>query len=253
MWRLRWTRSRRAGSAALATSLPFLPAITSIIRMTEPVEPAAAEEPVPAPPRQRAQWAPVLVGLAGLVVGAVVVGGAWLVSGSGSTDTRAVKAPDAVGPFLPFDQIAVNKSPQATRMVTRTLTTNDQNSQRLSQSHGGAGAVVRLYSDQDLQQQLTLMIYRAPSAHPQFVEYQDTKILGLARPTQEAQEFGEVSCVVRNDPTAAGDTPSSRSAHAVSCSRTSADLTVEILPGGDLVDQPRQIARMVDEVWNSVS
>jgi hypothetical protein len=196
----------------------------------------------------------VVAGLAGLAVGALGVGGAWLASGSGAaTDTRAINAPDKVGKYILFDQVESIKSPKAASLVTKVRSENEQSSRRLSQSFGGTAAVVQMYSDQELQQQLTLMIYRARSPHPQYVHYEDTQALGLARPYESEEEFGEVSCVVRNDITMAGTTPSPDSQHVTSCSRTGSALTVEIRPNVVLGNNPAEVAKLVDEVWNSVS
>lgn len=224
--------------------------------MTEPFPSPLPTQPVPAPLNAptRAPWALVAAGLAGLAVGALVVGGAWLASGSGAAkDTRAINVPSKVGKYIMFDQVELNKSPGAASNVSRVRSENEQSSRRLSQSFGGTAAVVRVYSDQELQQQLTLMIYRARSPHPQYVRYEDTQALGLARPYESEEEFGEVSCVVQNDLTPVGTTPIPESIHVISCSRTGSALTVEIRPNSVLGHQPAEVAKLVDEVWSSVS
>jgi hypothetical protein len=198
----------------------------------------------------------VVAGLVGLAVGTLVVGGAWLLSGSGSSassDSQPITMPDRIGEFVPFDQVELNKSERAASSVTRIRSWNEQSSQRLSQSYGGTAAVVRLYADQALEDQLTVMVYRARSPYPQYVPYEDPAAMGLARPMNELQEFGDVSCSIRNDTTLAGGTPGPDSAHPVSCSRTNNALTVEIRPVGSAGQQPQQVAALVDEVWNAVS
>jgi hypothetical protein len=196
----------------------------------------------------------VVTGLAGLAVGAVVVGGAWLLNGSGTpVDASQISAPGRIGEFVPFEEVELNKSPRAASSVTRVQSWNEQSSRRLSRSHGGTAAVVRTYAERNLESQLTVMIYRARSSHPQYVPYEDPAELGLAAPLNELQEFGQVSCTIRNNSTRVGTTPDSRSANAVSCARTGDALTVEIRPSGDVRHQPRQVAEMVDEVWNAVS
>lgn len=196
-----------------------------------------------------------MAGLVGLAVGALVVGGAWLVTGSsGSVDKLPIAAPERVGELVPFDQVERNKSERAARTVTRIRSWDEQSSQRLSQSHDGTAALVRTYSDQELRQQVTVMIYRARSPHPQYVPYQDAKELSLAVPLDDLQQFGEVSCSVRNEPTPEGKSPGPKSAHTISCARTGDALTVELRPtGSDLAYEPRKVAGLVDELWNAVS
>jgi hypothetical protein len=224
--------------------------------MTEsPEQDPVPAQPVSDPPRPaaRAPWALVLAALAGLAVGALAIGGVWLGSGTGTPiSKRPVVAPPKIGELVSIDRL---KLPDTVRpdAVARTKDANERSSQRLSEAHGGAGAVVQVYTDQDLGLQVTLMIYRAPSAHPLYVPFQDPQYIGMAKPSQTAEEFGEVSCVVRNDPTPAGQTPAPHSAHVDTCARTGALLTVEIHPVGDLADDPPRVAALVNSAWNAVA
>jgi hypothetical protein len=215
-------------------------------------DPAA---PVPDPPKPAAHapWALILAGLAGLAVGVLAIGGVWLGSGTGTPISKQpVVAPPKMGELVSIDRIKLPATapPDA---VARTKDTNARSSQRLSEAHGGAGAAVQIYVDQDLSLQVTLMIYRAPSAHPLYVPYQDPQYIGMAKPSQTAEEFGDVSCVVGNDLTPAGQTPSPHSAHVDTCTRTGALLTVEIHPVGDLADDPQHVAALVNSAWNAVA
>ncbi|TCO60464.1 hypothetical protein [Actinocrispum wychmicini] len=211
------------------------------------------ETPDPPPPvrRRPVPWVSALVGLAGLAVGALAVGAAWLVSGPDAVDRRPVRPPQRIGQYVPIAPGTSGSSglPEA---LSQIKARNEHSSQLLSESHRGAGALVDLYVDQDIRQQLTVMIYRAPSPHPLYAPYEDAASQGLAKSSQTVEEFGQVSCVVHNDPTPAGQTPEPESAHAVTCSRTNATLTVEITPNGTATDVPSMVAALVDEAWSSV-
>ncbi len=213
-----------------------------------PTEPASGQS------TSVGRWALIVAGLAGLTIGVLAVGGAWLLSGSGTlTDSQPITAPDRIGAFVPFEQVELNKSPRAANNVTRIQSWNEQSSQRLSRSHGGTAAVVRTYADETLKSQLTVMIFRASSPHPQYVPYEDPAELGVERPLNELQEFGQVSCSIRNNTTRAGKAPEPDSVNTISCARTGGALTVEIRPSGDVRHEPQQVAAMVDQVWDTVS
>jgi hypothetical protein len=224
--------------------------------MTESLEQdLVPAQPVADPPEPatRAPWALVLAGLAGLAMGALAIGGVWLGSGTGTPISKqAIVAPKKIGELVSIDLV---KLPASARpdLVARVKDQNRRSSQRLSQAHGGAGALVQVYSDGTLGQQVTLMIYRAPSAHPLYVPYEDNSYLGLAKPSQSAEELGEVSCLVRNDPVPAGQAQPRGSEHVQMCSRTDSLLTVEIHPNGNLADSPLQVAALVNSAWNAVA
>jgi hypothetical protein len=200
----------------------------------------------------RVPWAVLLTCLGGLMAGALVVGGAWFVTSTTTyVDREPIKAPVRIGAFLRFDTLDVSESgrPDIQRMM---LAQNEKSSQLLSESHGGAAAFVQLYYGRDLRQQLTVQVYRQQSAHPLFAPFEDYQRLRLAKPSQSAEEFGEVSCLVRNDPTPAGQVPRAGTTHTTVCSRTSSRLTVEIRPLGLLADEPGEIAALVDELWKAI-
>jgi hypothetical protein len=201
----------------------------------------------------RTPWALVLTGLGGLMAGTLIVGGAWFFSATGThADKNPINAPTRIGAFLRFDKVDVTESgrPDIQRMV---LAQNEKSSQRLSESHGGAAAFVQLYYGRDLRQQLNVQVYRDESAHPLFAPYEDNQRLRLAKPSQSAEEYGEVSCLVRNDPVPAGQTPGRGTTHTTVCSRTDTALTVEIRPTGGLADEPAEIAFLVDEFWDAIT
>jgi hypothetical protein len=100
---------------------------------------------------------------------------------------------------------------------------------------------------------MPLIAVRAESPRP-FTPYTDAETLGLARSPQEVRTFGEVSCVVQNRATPAGEEPEPEATLATSCQRTGDGLTVHVLyPRPDLGSQPEAVARMVDEAWAALA
>lgn len=206
-----------------------------------------------AQPARRPPWALVVAGLAGLAVGALTVGGAWLATGPfAGVDTREITMPNRIGEYMPLDQVEIYKRPHAAQMLGRIRAEWENSSQRLSQSYGGVAAVVRLYSDDKAEQQMEVRVFRAPSPYPQFVPYVDAKAIGLAEPTEVAVTYGDVSCKVSNAPTPAGRETSPGASRTISCLRTNDKLTVEIIPSGQVDERARTVAALVDQVWNSL-
>ena len=185
----------------------------------------------------------VFCGVAGLVVGAALASGAWLLFGNDNGSSAAVSAPDSIGEYRQFaDAVAALGDDRGKEGADRQVRWDRESTARLSQAHDGAGAVVQRYADEDLETMFTLQVVRAPSPAP-FVPYVDAKDLGLDKPTEEVIEFGSVACEVYNSP---GQPPV-----AVNCLRSSDDLTVSITHvNGDLA--PADVAKLVDEAWSEV-
>jgi hypothetical protein len=225
--------------------------------VTEPL-PAEAErvfdqESPPAPAR-RPPWVLVLAGLAGLAVGAVAVGGVWLLSGAGKViDKRAITAPATLGEYVQIDQIDLSKDPRVDRTVDRTRRLMRENTRLLSEAHGGAGALWTSYMSRDFTTRVVVQAYRDLSEFPLFQPYEDTTYLGMAKPSQSVEQFGDVSCLVNNDPTPEGRAPAPDSVHVVRCARASDVLTVEITDVVGDFEPPEKLARFVDDVWAAVS
>lgn len=114
--------------------------------------------------------------------------------------------------------------------------------------------MVQQYSDAGLENLVELEAVRAQSPTP-FQPYEDAAALGMAKPPQEIETFGHVSCLVANAPAPAGQQEQPNSSSAVTCERTSAHLTVRLRFGGsgDLMHSPQQAAALVDTAWNSMS
>ncbi|GAB3886331.1 hypothetical protein ACFQ1S_20805 [Kibdelosporangium lantanae] len=200
-------------------------------------------------PRWQPPWLLVLIGLAGLAVGALSVGAVWLTAGPQVVDRRPIAAPPNIGDYVPLFQAKLDPDLR-TDLIDRMRENNRRSSELLSQAHGGAGALVEFYSSQDVRKQFTLLVYRGPSPHPLYAPYQDPDWDG--EPMRTVQEFGEVSCMVYNDPDPTGKPSAERASHASQCARTNGALTVELQPTGDLGEDPASIASLVDKAWDQV-
>lgn len=204
----------------------------------------------PAPPNGR-RAITVVAAVVGVVVGAGLASGAWLLFGGGGGaiggSSTAVSAPARLGdyyryPDLPKVRERNGQDGDMTQMVDRQTKWDKESSTRLSASRDGAGAVVQQYSNAELESMFSLEVVRSPSPSPQYVPYSDPKYLGVDKPPDEMIEFGPVSCVVRNDPS--GET------HVATCQRTSGDLTVTVTHvNGDLGGKPEAVAEVVNEAW----
>lgn len=184
----------------------------------------------------------VFTGVAGLIVGAAMASGIWLLFGNESGSSADVSAPERVGDYRRFADL-----PKTQQKVADRLSRYDrESSARLSEAHDGAGAVVRQYSNEDLDSMFALEVVRAPSPFPPYVPFTDPKDLGVDKPVEEILRYGSVACAVRNNP--------NQPPIVMACLRTSGDLTVTITRAtGDLGQQPEEVAKLVDEAWSEVS
>lgn len=216
------------------------------------VPPASAMPPPPSKPGFSLR-SPLFAGVAGLVVGAVVVGLPWLLSGGSSTfgaERAALKAPASIGGFTPM---ARNPKTGAAE-VKRIENTDSVSTKSLSNAYGGAAAVVQEYTDAGLLNFVSLEAVRAQSPLP-FEPYEDAHALGMEKPEREIVTFGQVNCLVAYAPVAVGQQEEPDGTNAVTCERTSAHLTVRLRfsGGGDLMHAPQQAAALVDAAWNLLS
>jgi hypothetical protein len=195
---------------------------------------------------------PLVVGIAGLVVGVVAVGVPWLASGTTSTSPfgagkASLKAPTSIGGYT-----QLRKNPKFGAASLKMINDSDpQSAKNLSAAYGGAAAVVEPYADAGLETFVTLEAVRAQSPTP-YVPYENAQDLGLAKPDQEIVVFGAVHCLVANNPTQAGQAEQPDGINTLTCERTSAHLTVRLRfgGGGDLMHSPQQAAALVDTAWN---
>ncbi|MET7696593.1 hypothetical protein [Streptomyces sp. NPDC005485] len=240
--------------------------------MTEPPGPfapppmPASAPPAPGPPRAAWYARPVTVGLAGLLLGAAVIGVPWLLTrddtsaagGQGALtggSTAALSAPEKLGEFLHQDAAAkaLRKDGSADKNAKQFATADRRSTGLLSTAYGGAPAVVQSFADRKFENLFQLTAVRARSPRP-FVAYQDPVQLGLVVAPNKLSSFRKVDCVIYNDPTNSGGTPASDSVHVISCQRTADGLTVQIRQvSGDVGHDPQQVAGLVDQAWTALS
>lgn len=210
-----------------------------------PTPPHGYPLPVPAP--QRGPGGVVVAGAVGLVVGGLLVGGAWLLfGGSGGSSSSPISAPPRVSDYSPFGDAAERLDRDKGKEIADRYRDWDQrSSERLSDAYDGAGAVVQTYTDDNLEQSFTIEAVRASTPYPPYAPYSDPKVLGTDRPTEELREFGDVGCLIRNDPS---------QSYVISCVRTDDNLTVRITHvTGDLLEDPETVAELVDTAWQELS
>jgi len=215
-----------------------------------PTPPNGLRMPVPAPPNGRSgtRSFAVFTGVVGLVIGAAVASGIWLLFGNESGPSASpVAAPERLAEYYRFpDQPKIGDGDNQQRVIDRQARYDKENSARLSAAHGGAGAVVQQYTNEDLDTMFSLEVVRAPSPHPPYVQFSDPEDLGLEKPIEEVLEFGDVACAVRNQP--------SQPQIVTMCVRTADDLTVAITHVGNFDEMTAEVvAKLVDEAWSEVS
>ena len=219
------------------------------------IEPPTSYNPdlVPTPPRgfptpvpRRGRGGAVLAGVAGLVVGGLLVGVAWLLLGDDGASSSPISAPARISGYMRYGDAAEGVDREKGREIADRYRDWDQrSSERLSAAHDGAGAFVQSYTDEGLEQSFTVEAVRAPAPYPPYAPYSDPEYLRMERPVEELREFGDVGCLVRNDPS---------QSYVTSCVRTDDDLTVQITHvGGDLLDDPEAVAKLVDAAWQELS
>lgn len=213
-----------------------------------PTPPNGLRMPVPAPPNGGAspRAIAVLAGVAGLVVGAALASGFWLLFGNESGSSSSVSAPERLGEYYRFPDLPkIGDGDGQQRMADRQNRYDQENTARLSAAHDGAGAVVQQYASEDLDTMFSLEVVRAPSPYPPYVQFSDPEDLGLDKPVEEVLEYGDVACAVRNQP--------SQPPIVLTCVRTTGDLSVAITHVSNTDVTPEDVAKLVDEAWSEVS
>jgi hypothetical protein len=206
-------------------------------RMQEPRRPNGGASP---------RAVAVLAAVAGLVVGAAVTSGAWLLFGNGEGSSATVSAPGRVGDYYRFGDVPAMDGDRQRQAVDRQVRYDRESSGRLSAAHDGAGAVVQQYANEDLDSMFSLEVVRTRSPFPPYVPFSDPEDLGVDKPFEEVLRYGTVACSVRNSP---GQPPI-----VLGCLRTSDDLTVTVSRvTGDAGQRPQDVAKLVDAAWSEVS
>ncbi|MFD9959653.1 hypothetical protein [Amycolatopsis sp. NPDC058986] len=220
--------------------------------MTAPALPSAPAAS-PAPRANRT----VLVALAGVVVGALLVGVPWLVIGlSGpGVSGMTLKAPDTIGGLSRYQDALAKRGGDKTKSLVDGENADEvKNAERLSSAYHGAGAVSQRYADAELEEIVLLQAVRADSPEP-FVPYVDAARLGLAAPQQDLERVGDVVCVIYNQPTRAGEKPAEDAKGVMSCQRSGGGLTVQIVVGssGKLRHDAGAVAALIGQAWPKLS
>ncbi|MCK7624305.1 hypothetical protein MUU72_14540 [Streptomyces sp. RS10V-4] len=205
------------------------------------------------------RWA---IGVAGLAVGAGLVGAAWWgFSGGGSESGGAglgrsagdLSLPASLGKYVPFKDAAQRNGGNASQAIQRTTKTEEQTTKLLSTAYGGAPAAVRTLAEPGLETFFMVNAVRARTPEP-FTPYEDVTTLGLVRPMREVVRVGGATCLVANQPTPTGQQPRPDAVSVDYCQRTADGLTVQIRGiSGGLRNSPQQVAELLDEAWSALS
>jgi hypothetical protein len=222
-----------------------------------PEHPAIYPPPSPLPPVVGGRRT-LLAALIGVVVGAAAVGVAWLAIGTrgdgGLGGGATLDLPDQLGSYRRVADVELFRKDSARKSLERMERWNGKSAERLSESHGGAAAAAETYSDDTAENLITIYAVRAGDPGKPFVPFEDPADLKVAKPTNELLTFGEVNCVVYNEPTPAGSEPREGSARVQYCVRSDESLTVRTAPlGGDLGARPNEVANLVNEAWEAVN
>lgn len=202
--------------------------------------------PAPVPGRMLPRGHMIVAGIAGLVTGALLVGGAWLLFGNDGVSPSPITAPERLGDYVQQADAKPNREHEEGREFARRRDDWDRrSSSRLSETHDGAGAVVQTYADDELLTFFTLEAFRAPVAFPPYVPYTDPKALGFDKPAEEVRMFGEVACTLRND--------APEQTFVTACLRSDDGLTVQVTHvSGDLNRDPAAMADLVAAAWEEI-
>lgn len=207
---------------------------------------------------------PLVSGVLGLVLGAVVVGVPALTlgggssggsSGSGKGGGAALHAPAALGGMKPMAGLLHSTGGSGGGVTAAEMNSDAaESTQRLSAAYGGAPAAVLEYADAGLANFAILQAVRATSPGV-YVPYENPAEIEAVRPIDQLITVGAVSCVITNELTPTGQTPSTDSLNVTSCQRTGSGLTVTVRPGGGgtLQHDPNQVAGLVNSAWNALS
>ena len=209
-------------------------------------------QPVPRPPLAR----PLVVGLLGVVAGAVLVGVPWLVLSlfGDEPSGSALTAPKALGGLSRAqDAIAKVDAVRGKATIDRIDKTDRETASRVSAAYDGAGAVVQQYQDEGLLRSFQLVAVRAPSPEL-FAPYEDVQALGVAAPGTDLVRVGAVQCLVHNDPAAPGSTPDPDRSFVLNCQRTGPGMTVTVRSmGTEGNHDPQELAGIVEQAWRELA
>jgi hypothetical protein len=224
-------------------------------------EPPAEPGPHPMTPQQgaapygfRPRRTGILVaGVIGLVIGALVASGIWLLAnsgGGGPAGSGPPVPPAKLGEYARIGDLRLSQSGLGKQNADRVSGWNQHSAERLSATYGGAAAAAETYYDEGMRTQFALYLVRTRAPFPPFVPFQDSAYLQVKRPFEEMRQFGDVACMVRNDPVPTNGEDRADTTHVVTCLRTSDHFTVQIAyVTDDLGNNPQQVADLVNQAW----
>lgn len=181
---------------------------------------------------------------------------AVLLSGCGSAGVsvglpgRTVTAPDSLGKDWPNDMaysqtFEGDQHDRAVENATVRYGDYAKDAKLLSESFGGASAVVEMYvyGGYEKWAELRAVAKRAPVY---FAHYLDEERRWIDYRTGEVRTIGTSTCLVRHTDNSGTETDENTSSE---CMRTSDDLTVWI---GPITSLPEDVAHLVDTAWVSM-
>lgn len=201
--------------------------------------------------------------VATILVGAVLLFAKVLSWGAASNDvtaadTRPLPMPDTL-PGLTTQLVAAEArgmKPDARQNLTDRLA----NAQRLTTAayqaaYGGAAAGYQAYSDADLESLVSVIAVRADSPGMTIGPVYAAADLGMAVPTTEVVQVGDVDCLIRRTTrVAAGQQEDPDDALTTNCQQTGSGLTVLVQGTQFAGDGGRQrLAAITAAAWRALS
>lgn len=208
----------------------------------------------PAPEPAHSRFIPgVLVGALTVLVVAALVAGLLLGTGAlGSAGSdRELSLPDRIGPLTSqaTHQKILEENPEQAASAEKL---GEQTGANWSEAYDGASATAALYSNDELTDHMLVVAVAAHSPGLAAPGY-DLERLQVALPPTEVRTYGEVECLLRNQPVAVGEVDEDMT-FVEHCQRSSDDLTVRILhAGGEHANDPETVAAYVDEAFESLA
>jgi hypothetical protein len=161
--------------------------------------------------------------------------------------------PKKLGALARFGDLKINQSSRGQALAKRHNAWNQKTAAAASAAYGGAAAIAQDYANDGLTDFALLVAVKGPTPKL-YVPYNDAKYLGLARAPQEVRVYGDVQCIVHNDPTVTGRKPAPDSVHVGLCQRSGPHLTVQVQGvGGQLGNHPETVAQLIDQEFAALS
>jgi len=199
----------------------------------------------------------ILVGVAGALIGAAIVGLVWLLAGgdgsseSASVDRTPLVVPKRISAYSRLTDLPITQTAAGHQVAAHRVVIDKKTAEAVSKAYGGAAAIAVEYADPSLSLVPLLVAVRGASPTPWFPT-QDLALDKVVKPADEVKKVGDVTCVIKNAPTKAGQKPAPQSAVLQSCMRSGPRLTV-VLANVQSFAQPEQVAPLVDDAFAQLS